>query len=435
MKRLGLCLVAFCLAGVLQAQEPAPGSSGAPGEAADEWDIDSLFGEPLPDSGGAGESAAGLPDTGGTGETGLAGMIRKRGLVLDAAYFFYGGVSPGWDEAPWYWNDTDETYSTLPGAGISSALGLDFQISERLRVKNLFTFALPDLAFTVKEVFVDYNLLDRVFLRGGKFTQRWGVSPNYPNADLLSRLPPNNSGGDPYTVKADVPIGAGGLELLAMTRPGFFGNAALPEVAGIGFGGKYNLAYPWADIEAGIFYHWEMPLRNFLSVKSAVLNTDLYAEGMVSVCHNPWGTVQGAGAAGFVRNFFSGKLIVNGEYSYNGEEDARYFIAETKLEAAEVSSFAYGHNVAVNVLYRTGFFWDLRIMVQCLYSITENSARLVPGLSMAPFPHIGISLGVPMALGSRDGVYYRRNADRNNRPFSMVLLVSISGDYRSGYAP
>jgi hypothetical protein len=424
-----------------------------------DWDIDSLFDEPLSDPGDAGGSAAGgVREDGGAGETSLAGMIRKRGLTLDASYFFYGGVSPGWQEALWYWDNEDKEYSTFLGAGISSALGLDFQISEHLRIKNLFTFTVPDPVFTVKEVFVDYNLSDRIFFRGGKFTQNWGISPNYSYANLLSRLPPNNTGGDPYIVKVDVPIGIGGLELLALTRPGFITNTVLPTLDEIGFGGKYNLAYPWADLDIGVFYHKEMPLRNFVSIKSTVMNTEIYAEGMISVRHTPrelagkwrslvvegavytqhtpWGgMVQGAGSVGFVREFFSGKLTINGEYFYNGEKDAWYFNPETNLEEAETSPFVYGHNMAMNVLYRTGFFKDLRLMAQCLYSINEQSAQFVPGLSFAPFPHINVSLGVPMALGSRDGAYYRHNADKNNRPFSIVLLVSISGDYRFTYAP
>jgi hypothetical protein len=431
VRRFGLLFLAVCLAGVLWAQAPVSGGAGAAGgpvgEPADEWDIDSLFDEAPPDSDGTGVSGG---QGSGAGEPGLAGMVRKRGFRLDASYYFYGAVSPGWDEAPWHWDDVDETYSTILGAGMSSALGLDFQISEHLRVKNLFTFTAPGLAFTVKEIFIDYSLWDRVFFRGGKFTRHWGISPNYSHADLLSRLPPNNAGGDPYIVRLDIPVGIGGVELLALTRPGFMGNAALPSFDEVGFGGKYNLAYRWADIDVGVFYHSGMPLRNFVSIKSTVLNTEVYAEGMVSIRHTPWGAAQGSGSAGFVRNFFSGALTVNGEYFYNGENDAWYFAPETNLEEAETERLVFGHNVAINVLYRTGAFWDLRLMARCFYAVSENSVQLVPGLSLAPLPNVLLSLGVPMALGSRDGAYYRRNADRGNRPFSMVLLVSIGGDYR-----
>jgi hypothetical protein len=413
-------------------------------------DLDSLFDEPLPDSGGMNGPAADDPGSGAgvdvndgnrnTGDTGsiLSSMIRRRGFTLDASYYFYGGVSPGWSEAPWHWNDGDEEYSTVLGAGISAALGLDFQISEYLRVKNLFTFVFPGMAFTVKEVFLDYNLKDRVFFRGGKFIQNWGISPHYPYSNLLARLPSSNSGGspgDPYIVKIDVPIGIGGVELLALTRPGFMTNPALPSFDEIGFGGKYNLAYRQVDVDVGVFYHEKMPLRNFVSVKSTVMDTEIYAEALVSVRHKPWGTLQGSGSVGFMRDFFSGKLTLGGEYFYNGEKDTVYFNPETNLEEAEVVPFVNGNNMAMNILYRTGVFKDLRLAAQCLYSFDENSAVFVPGLSFAPFPHINVSLGVPMALGSRDGTYYRRNADKNNRPFSIVMLVSISGDYRFTYAP
>jgi hypothetical protein len=302
-------------------------------------------------------------------------------------------------------------------------------------VKNLFTFAIPSLAFTVKEVFVDYNFSDRVFFRGGKFIQNWGISPNYPYANLLARLPPNNAGGDPYIVKIDVPIGIGGVELLALTRPGFMANPALPAFEEIGYGGKYNLAHRGVDLDVGVFYHEKMSLRNFISVKSTIMDTEVYAEALISARHKPWGAVRGAGSIGIAREFFSEKLAIGGEYFYNGEKDAVYFVPETDLEEAETSPFVYGHNMAINIRYRTGIVGDLKFAAQCLYSIDENSARFVPGLSFVPFPHVNVSLGVPMALGSREGAYYRRNADKNNRPFGIILLVSISGDYRFTYTP
>jgi hypothetical protein len=145
--------------------------------------------------------------------------------------------------------------------------------------------------------------------------------------------------------------------------------------------------------------------------------------------------VQGSGSAGFARDFFSEKLTIGGEYFYNGEKDAVYFNPETDLEEAEIAPFVHGNNMAINLLYRTGVRGDLRFMVQCLYSIDERSAQFVPGLSWAPLPHVKVSFGVPMALGSREGAYYRQNADKTNRPFSVVLLVSISGDYRLVYTP
>jgi hypothetical protein len=35
-----------------------------------------------------------------------------------------------------------------------------------------------------------------------------------------------------------------------------------------------------------------------------------------------------------------------------------------------------------------------------------------------------------MALGSRSGTYYRHNADVNDRPFSILLGISVDGTYR-----
>jgi hypothetical protein len=72
----------------------------------------------------------------------------------------------------------------------------------------------------------------------------------------------------------------------------------------------------------------------------------------------------------------------------------------------------------------------LNIFVQCLYSVDENTAQLVSGCRFTPIPNMNIYVGFPMALGSREGTYYTHNADRKERPASIVLAVSISGNYR-----
>jgi hypothetical protein len=416
-----LILLVFFVHSILQAQET---------DMLDR-DIDSLFDEALPEpspaqAGSEARDSGESVNTGEGSEGGAVDMIRRRGFSLEASYFFYGGFLPGWSEAPWY---PDGEFSHVVGAGINAALALDFQISPSLRVRNEFDFIFPDFDFNVKELFLDYNLRDLVFFRFGKYNHTWGISPNYPFADLLSRVPPGVNGGDPYFLRANVPVGVGGLEVLAMTRPGFITDINHPRIEEIGFGGKYDLAFSWAEIDFGVFYLRDMPVRNFISVKTTILDTEVYAEGMLSVPHDGTGGPEFSAGLGLMRGFFDDKLGINAEFFYNGEKDAAWYNPETDLEEAEIKPLVEGFNAAFNVIYRPGGLLGLRLFVQCLCAFDENSAQLVPGFSIDPFPHVNVSLAVPMALGSRDGAYYRNNADRENRPFSVVFLVSISVKY------
>jgi hypothetical protein len=193
------------------------------------------------------------------------------------------------------------------------------------------------------------------------------------------------------------------------------------------------LAFPWVDIDMGAFYLDAMPLRAFVSVKTTVKDTELYAEGLASVQHNPWGDLKFSANLGVVQDFFADKLTVNGEVFYNGETGTGWFRSKTDLREADVSPFIGGVNTALNLTFKPGWFKNLRFFTQFLYAFDENTAQLVPGLRFNPLPHMAVSLAVPMALGSQDGTYYTHNADTWNRPFSIVLLITISGSRRFGF--
>jgi hypothetical protein len=160
----------------------------------------------------------------------------------------------------------------------------------------------------------------------------------------------------------------------------------------------------------------------------------MYAEALVSIGHEKWDNFSGSANIGFVRDFFAEKLTVNGEVFYNGEENAFWFNPETNLQEADVSPFIKGFNGAFNVLYRPrpGGWKDLRLFTQCRFSFEEHTAYLIPGFSIAPFPHINMYMAVPMALGSREGTYYTKNTDTQNRPFSIILMISLSGSCHFG---
>jgi hypothetical protein len=206
-------------------------------------------------------------------------------------------------------------------------------------------------------------------------------------------------------------------------------NAASPAFDEIAYGIKYNLAFPGADIDMGAFYFHEMPLRFFVSVKTTLGNTEVYTEALAATPYETWETLKLSGSAGFVQDFFRGKFTVNGEVFYNGESDGEWWRPKTDVKDAGTSPFIQGLNTAMNLIYRPGVL-GMRIFCQFLYGIEEETAQLVPGISIKPGDLITVTLTVPMALGSPDGTYYRSNADKNNRPFSIMLGISFSGSFR-----
>jgi hypothetical protein len=397
-----------------------------------DWDIDSIFNEP------AAEPAPEEPDTGSSNVT-AADKLKQQSFVFNASYEFITGIMPGWLEPPWSSAD-DYGYFLDRAIKLRSSLGMDAQIDKSLRVISNIYFEIPNFSFRLGDFFFDYNLYDFVFFRGGKYAHSWGISPNYNFTDLLARIPPRIANpGESFIIKADVPTGIGGFQVLAMTRADLMiSNPPAPKLEDFGFGGKYNLALRAVDFDVGIFYQEGMALRNFLSVKTTLWKTELYSEGLAAIdVHEP-DNISGAVSIGFVREFFEDKFSVNGEFFYNAEKGAYWYRPESNIREAGSVPFIEGLNLAINLRYKFGGKADFRLFTQLRYAPLENSAQLIPGFMLTPWPHIDLYFAVPMALGDKDG-YYSRNTltvdlDGKPIPFRIMILISLSGSIRYGFA-
>jgi len=363
-------------------------------------------------------------------QTVIESMDRSR-VTFNVSYNFLGGVSPGWSELPWYKDERE--YSYVAGAKMEALLSLDFQLSKNLRVWNSFYFSIPPDSsnlLTLKEFYFDYDYNDIIFLRAGQCEVAWGISPFYSFTNLPARIPSAISEGDSYIAKFDIPIGIGGLQLLGMTRYGFMEDKGSPRLNEIAFGAKYNLALQAVDMDFGLFYYKEMPLRFFTSLKTTLGKTELYVEGLAAASHETWDEVKFSGNVGIVRDFFNGKLTLGAEVFLNSERGAYWYRAKDDIRDAESNALFEGWNGALSLIIRPGVL-NMRIFSRLLYSHTMFSAQLVPGISIKPGSKVTVTLTVPMALGSRDkDSYYRHNEDTKDRPFSIVLGITLNGNFR-----
>jgi len=369
-------------------------------------------------------------------EATILSLVKKRGITFDASYNFTAGMAPGWKETPWY--KKEESKNSIFGQKnqvikMSSSLGLDAQISEAFRVYTSFSFSIPPFSgFTLGNFFFDYNLFNRVFFRGGKYEHAWGISPNFGFTNLLSRVPKDISSGEALTLKVDIPIRIGGIQLITLTRTAM--NGDISSLRELGYGAKYNLALPVIDLDTGVFYQRGMAFRSFLSLKKTIGKTEVYNEWLAAIdsIMNPQ-KFSSAFNLGFFQDFFDKKLSINGELFNNTEDDALWYSPRTNLKEEEISPYLKGLNFALNLVYRFGWRWAPRIFAQTRYSVLEESALFIPGFNLTPFQNLVFYFAVPMALGNRDGHYYRNTGDSNNRPFSVVLLLSLSGSVKAGY--
>jgi len=388
-----------------------------------DWDIDSVFNEPET------ESPAEEPDAGGPS---AADKLRQQNFFINASYELIAGIMPSWLEVPWS-SAEDRGFFWDRAIKLRTSLGVEAQIDKSLRFRTNVFIEIPNFNLRLGDLFFDYNMYDVIFFRVGKYAYSWGISPNFNYTDLLARIPPRiTNPQESFIFKVDLPAGIGGFQVLAITRADpRSNNPEMPKLADFGFGVKYNLALNAADLDFGVYYQEGMSMRGFISAKTTIRKTELYSEGLAAIdVHNP-SNISGAVSVGFVRDFFDYKFNVNGEIFYNAEKGAFWYRPETSIREAGSVPFIDGLNFALNLRYKLGGKWNSRLFTQFLYEAFENSARLTPGFTLNPLPHIEIYLAVPMALGDKDG-YYRQHTltvDLQNRPvpFRIMLLISLSG--------
>ncbi|MCL2764289.1 MAG: hypothetical protein FWD40_03280 [Treponema sp.] len=441
-------------------------------------DLDSIFGE-QPDETPVTETPPPTTQTPTTpprtttppASTPVLRNVRTRGIELTASYLFRGAINPGWEEYPWEL-DGSEHFSWAIGSLMRSTFGINARISEAFRVRSVLRFQVPSTSvstrytttsggshthsnpgtnsagshthnvttiqypiFTLEDFFFDYNFSDKVFLRAGKFIQAWGISSTFNFTNLLARIPVQQprpaptSNGPSYIAKFDIPIGVGGLQLLALTRVNLINNET-PTRDFIGYGAKYNLALPWADFTVGAYDQNFMATRGFFSAKTTVFDTELFSEWLVAENNHTDGSIKIAYSLGFVKSFFDNKLDINAEFFYNGEESTEYFRPEDDFRRMDITPFPEGFNYALGLLYRGSGKWNPRYFTRLRYG--EESFSLIPGLRLTPYPNTEVYFAVPIALGNKDGVYYKdsKNVKGEIRPFSVVLQVTFRGSVR-----
>jgi len=391
-----------------------------------DWDIDTIFDEPSTTS--PSEEAkinTAVPTVKKT--------IKQQGYNFGVSYGFSTGLAPGWQVVPWDSGWKNEDYYLDRGIKLNGGFSIDAQISETFRVMSTFNFQIPDFGFSLGDFFFDYNFYDTVFFRGGKYNLSWGISPNYNFTNILSRVPKEGYSGDSYIYKFDVPIGIGGIQALALTRVNLNGGV-IPKIEDFGIGAKYNLALRWADLDLGVYYKDDMPLRGFLSIKTTIMKTEIYNEWLGVIDLQNSSELSGAVNLGVARDFFERKLSLAGELFFNAEGNAYWYRPETNFHKSEISPFIEGLNIAINMTYRPWEKGNPRFFVQALYAPEQDTTQLTPGFRLAPWPNIEFSIAAPMVLGSKDGYYYTHSATDNmgrHLPFSLVFLVTMSGSAQS----
>jgi hypothetical protein len=186
--------------------------------------------------------------------------------------------------------------------------------------------------FSLHELFLDYTLLDKLYLRAGKQTINWGVGYFFSPADVINvgRIDPFDAEAPregPTALKAHYPVGSNNyyLYLLFEDMDGLGDIAIAPKAEYVV--GKTELGF-------GGYYRADRPLHLMATVSSTIGEVSVFGEGVVTVDRE----------AGSEESPLSWQWTVGGRYSYRDEEGlydittaAQYLYSGTHQAAALLS--------------------------------------------------------------------------------------------------
>ncbi|MFA7019455.1 MAG: hypothetical protein WC239_10780, partial [Sphaerochaetaceae bacterium] len=195
-------------------------------------------------------------------------------------------ITPGWS-----WNLDNETDTGTLATDLSAKLFFDARPSADIRVfgKAVISYPFDEVEnkrtfsdiLSIKELFSDFSIHDRLFLRVGKQTLNWGVGYFFSPADLLnlSEIDPSDPDKElegPLSVKMNMPLGIDNL----------YGYVIVPEdakdITDAAVAVKYEKVIGKSELGFGAYYRNGQAPAAMVTLSSGIGDVSVFGEGMLS---------------------------------------------------------------------------------------------------------------------------------------------------------
>lgn len=354
-------------------------------------------------------------------------VISERGITFGADYYIAGGYSIGIENGDWLsGSEKDQSFVKSPIMEMSSKFSIDARLSEHLRFFQKWKVEFPGFDLEMIEFFGDSSIYDKIFVRFGRQNITWGESISYGFTNLPARVPDGMDAAlnDTFSFKMSVPIGVGGITLLAHTREAFWEDPEKPSSNDIGYGGQLNhvinLDSFSLDLNSGVYYHKDLNPRGYISLSTTILsNIELYTEGLITKDADKY---LFSGNLGLYSDLFNNHLGLGGEYLYNGEN--------IELDTGKTYPLMKGHNLSLLMINRIpNIPVNITTYFKTNYLEGEFSSLLSPVLNWDLNSNVKLSLAVPFILGADNKGFDNPsdNPDPYNREGAVVLRLIFHG--------
>ncbi len=357
-------------------------------------------------------------------------LTNDQGPVISGSYSF--SIAPSAT-----WSVDDQELSWGLSGGISSRLILDVRPSADTRffLKADMAYPYTDSLLSLKELFGDFDIDDRVFFRVGKQTLNWGVGYFFSPANLLNitDIDPADAEAElegPLSVKMNMPIGIDNL----------YGYVIIPEASvdpmDLAYAIKYEKVIGSSEVGIGGYYT-EDQAPSLMATLSTTTFGDIMLFGEVLLRYGSDATFittggevnlsddrfYGSATAGFMfSKSFDGSdlgISLTGQYYYNGES---YDGALLAVPPAKIGAHYGAANLSVSLTdeLSAGVFW--------YGNMSDLSGIVTPVVRWAADENISISLNAILNYGGQEMNILRQFPGMSSSRPSRSLLEEHSSN-------
>ena len=254
---------------------------------------------------------------------------------------------------------------------------------------------------SIGSMYVDYTLLDTVFLTFGRFGASWGIGRLFGVNDLLSPL------GGSMAVKAFAPVGPLAVTTVAMLAPGA---ATLDAVS---WAGQVETSWQSLNFALGSLYVPKADLKFDASVKTVLWGADVFTEAKVVVPQaGITGMVPLQALAGFYWEGGDPKFHIQGEWTASA-------LDLTWADQSVAVGFGWSSIPGTN--------WKPQAKVT--YALIDNSFQMIFGLETDVLPHVHLTLGAPISWGDPTSRWVMATTSEYHEAWALAAKIDLSGGF------
>ncbi len=353
--------------------------------------------------------------------------------------------------------DEDQNLLSSGVADLSTTLYLDARPNSDFRFfskGNLGYSTEEGLHFDLRELFADFDIEDRVYLRAGKQTVNWGVGYFFSPANLvnLERVDPENPEAElsgPIAIKAQVPLGNNNLSAYLLMND-------LGEDNNLSFATRYEFLVEGYEITSGGIIedngHWAFMATGSGAIADVNVFAEVILEGnskkvfIVEDSTAPLGLSTATSDSLFVSATFGARysyttedelysLSASAQYFFNGKgyADTSIFTDNPEKIAGLIGSGSVSiadlqergqHYLAFNLSSPDVAKTNLTPSALWLANLSDGSGLVNTSLRYDGIDYLSPSLSYRYSYGS-EGAEYTPNGESH----SLVLALTISGSF------